>query len=352
MITPLKEEKNIQKIRHLLDSVEKIVCVTHTNPDGDAIGSATAFQAVMHRLGKTVSIIIPDMLSASLRSVPGAKSVTDATKHPAFAKQLVDEAELIVCLDFNDLKRIGKLGELVGASSAPKVVIDHHEDPAPFPDIIISKPELSSTCLLLFKVLCALEMFDYIEKDAATSLLTGMMTDTGNFSYNCDVPEIYVVVAELIAKGANKEKIYRQQFATHSLDCLRLNAYAILNKLEVINEFNCAIIMLSRNELNEFHYAKGDTEGLVNKPLDIPGVDISVFLREEDGFVKVSMRATDNCRCADRICNELFGGGGHDKAAGGEFDGTLEQCAAYIKERLPEIKKKYFSALPSRKLNK
>lgn len=341
MISSLKEEKNILKILHLLDSVDRIVAVTHTNPDGDAIGSTTALQAVLQRLGKTVNIIIPDMMLESLRVVPGAKSITDATKHPDFAKKLIEDAELIVCLDFNDLKRIGRLGKIVAESAAPKILIDHHENPGSFPTVAISKPGLSSTCFLLFKVLCALEMFDYIEKDAATSILTGMMTDTGNFSYNCDDPELYTVVAELIAKGADKEKIYKEQFATHSLNSLRLNAYAILQKMEVFKQYGCALISLSRNELNQYHYTKGDTEGLVNKPLDIPGMEISAFLREEDGFVKISMRTSDNCKFANEICHELFGGGGHKKAAGGEFEGSLDDCIKYFKDNLPLIHNKY-----------
>lgn len=351
MITSLKEEKNIRKIREILDSVDRIVVLTHTSPDGDAIGSSTAFRSVMQRIGKTVTVIIPDMMLSSLRRVPGAEDVIDATKYPDFAKTLIDEAELIVCLDFNDLKRIGKLGNLVETSGAKKILIDHHENPGSFADVMISRTEVSSTCYLLFRVLCALEMFDYIDKAAATSILTGMMTDTGNFSYNCADPELYVVVAELIRKGADKEKIYREQFATHSLDSLRLNAYAILDKMEVLREYGTAIITLTREELNRNHYVKGDTEGLVNKPLEIPGVEISLFLREEDGFAKASMRSTDECRYANEICRDLFGGGGHDKAAGGEYEGSLEECVEFVKSKLPEIREKYLPNLFKRKQN-
>lgn len=338
MITSLKEEKNIQKIRDLLDSSDNIVVLTHTNPDGDAIGSSTAFRSVMQRLGKTVTIVIPDMMLDSLRHVPGADDAVDATKYPDFAKKLISETDLIVCLDFNELKRIGRLGECAAASRAPKILIDHHESPGSFADVTISRPEMSSTCFLLFRVLCALELFTYIDKDAATSILTGMMTDTGNFAYNCSDPELYSVVAELIHKGADKEKIYKEQFATHSLSSLRLNAYAILDKMNVYMEYGVAVISLSRAELNENHYVKGDTEGLVNTPLEIPGVEVSMFLREEDGFVKVSMRSTDKCRRSNEICHELFGGGGHDKAAGGEFEGSLDECERYVISKLPYIK--------------
>lgn len=342
VITPLKEDRNIQVLTQILDSVEKIVVVTHIGPDGDAIGSSTAFASVMQRLGKEVHIIIPDMMLATLRCVPGAKEVIDAYAHPDFATQLVMEAEMIVGLDFNHLGRIGKiLGPAVEKSRAKKVLIDHHENPEQFADVVISHPECSSTCYLLYKVFCAMEINSFIEKDAATSILTGMMTDTGNFAYNCSDPELYIAVCDLMRKGADKERIYKEQFNTHSLNCLRLNAYAILDKFSVMPEFSIGIITLMRSELNEFHYTKGDTEGLVNKPLEVPGIEISLFLREEDGYVKASMRTTDNCRFANRICHDLFGGGGHDKAAGGEFTGTLEQCLKHIVDHLPEIKQKY-----------
>ncbi len=340
MISPLHEDKKIQALRDILDEAERIVVVTHMGPDGDSIGSSTAFCNVMGRLGKEARVVIPDMMLASLRSVPGAKDVTDATRYPDFAKQLIEDADLIVCLDFNALKRISKLGDLVAKATAKKVLIDHHLDPEDFADVTISRPEMSSTCYLLFKVLCALEMFDDIDKKAAESILTGMMTDTGNFSYNCADPELYVVVSELVKKGADKERIYRQQFETHSEDSIRLNSYALLEKLEVWPDMGAALITLSRDELNRFHYTKGDTEGLVNRPLAIPGVVYSAFLREEDGYVKVSMRSLGNFP-VNEVCREYFGGGGHLNAAGGELPGTLENAAELFRSLLPTNKELY-----------
>ncbi len=333
MISPLHEDKKIQALRSLLDDAERIVVLTHMGPDGDAIGSSTAFCNVMSRLGKEARVVIPDMMLASLRSVPGAKDVTDATRYPDFAKQLISDADLIVCLDFNALKRINKLGNLVANSTAKKVLIDHHLEPENFADVVISRPDMSSTCYLLFKVLCSLELFDFIDKKAAEGILTGMMTDTGNFSYNCADPELYVVVGELVRKGADKEKIFREQFETHSENSLRLNAYAMLKKMEVWPDMGAALITLSREELNRFHYTKGDTEGLVNRPLAIPGVVYSAFMREEDGYVKVSMRSLGNFP-VNEVCSEHFGGGGHLNAAGGELPGSLADAAELFRSLL------------------
>lgn len=326
----------------MIDDAERIVTVVHMSPDGDAIGSATAFRSVMARMGKEVRIIIPDMMLASLRSLPGAKEATDATRYPDFARQLIADADLIMCLDFNELSRIGKIGDAVAESKAHKALIDHHLHPADFADVTISRPEMSSTCYLLFKVLCAMEMFDFIDKAAAESILTGMMTDTGNFSYNASDPEIYIVVSELLKKGADKEKIYRRQFETHSYNSMKLNSYAIYNKMEVWEDMGAALIALTRDELNRFHYTKGDTEGLVNRPLAIPGVVYSAFLREEDGYVKVSMRSLGNFP-VNELCHEHFGGGGHLNAAGGEFQGTLEEATNLFRSLLKTNKELYLS---------
>lgn len=342
MLTPLNEDKNIRHLRALIDQAHRIVITIHQAPDGDAVGAALALQSVLQQLDKDVRIIAPDALLNSLLSLPGAKDITDATGYPEFAAQLVREAELIVCLDFNALSRIGAVGAEVAKASAPKVLIDHHLGPEDFAQVCISHPQMCSTCFLLFKVLCAMEMFTIIDKAAAEFLLTGMMTDTGNFSYNCADPEIYIVVAELVRKGADKEDIYRRMFETHSENSLRLNSYALLKKMEVFADYGAALITITRDELNRFHYVKGDTEGLVNRPLAIPGVVYSAFLREENGYVKVSMRSLGNFP-VNELCSEHFGGGGHKNAAGGEFRGTLQQAAELFRSLLPTNKELYLS---------
>ena len=342
MLTSLNEDKKIRQLRSLIDQAHRIVLIIHQSPDGDAVGSALAFQSVLQSLDKEVRVIAPDALLNSLLALPGAKDITDATRYPEFAKQLVSEAELIVCLDFNALSRIAPLSEAVSKASAPKVLIDHHLGPENFAQVCISHPQMCSTCFLLFKVLCALEMFTIINKDAAEFLLTGMMTDTGNFSYNCADPEIYIVIAELVRKGADKEDIYRRMFETHTENAIRLNSYALLKKMEVFAQYGAALITITRDELNRFHYTKGDTEGLVNRPLAIPGVVYSAFLREESGYVKVSMRSLGDFP-VNILCQEHFGGGGHKNAAGGEFQGTLEQAASLFRSLLRTNKELYLS---------
>ena len=340
MLTPLKADKEITRLQHLIDDAGKIVVLTHMSPDGDAIGSSTAFCGLMDTLGKDCHIILPDMMLESLRNVPGAKEAIDAKRYPDFALKLIAEADLIVCLDFNTPSRIAQLAKPMLDAKAPKVLIDHHLYPADFAEVCISRPDLSSTCFLLFKVICALGMFTDLTRETATDILTGMMTDTGNFSYNASDPELYVVVSELMKLGADKEAIYRHQFNTESLDAMRLNAFALLERMEVWPEYGAAMISLTRSELNSYHYTKGDTEGLVNRPLAIPGIVYSVFLREEEYYVKVSMRSLGSVP-VNQMCTDHFGGGGHLNAAGGEFRGTLEQAQKVFKSILKPNLKKY-----------
>lgn len=340
MIARILDEGKIRRLASLVDDARRIAITTHLSPDGDAMGSSLALARVLGNMGKDVNVIVPDQPLQQLMTLPGAKDVVVGSRYPDFAAGLFAKADLIVCLDFNELKRVDRLAPFVQASKAARVMIDHHLDPSDFADTVISHPEMSSTCVLLFRVLCRLELFNLIDKEAAECILAGMMTDTGNFSYNANDPDVYIIEAELVRKGVDKVELYNRLLNRVSENCLRLTSYALLERMEVFHEYGAALICLSRDELNRYHYVKGDTEGLVNRPLAIPGIVYSAFLREEDNYVKVSMRSVGDFP-VNTICNEHFGGGGHLNAAGGEFDGTLDECAGLFRSLLEENKIKY-----------
>lgn len=342
MITRIIDEKSVRRLKELIDDSEKILIISHTAPDGDAIGSSLAAMHVLMSIGKDARVLVPDQPLANLRNLPGAKEITDACRYPDFAAKLFDESDLVLCLDFNEPKRVDRVAPLLESCKAPKVLIDHHLHPSDFAEVSISHPEMSSTCYLLFRVLCRLELFNFIDKNAAECLLAGIMTDTGNFSYNCSDPELYIVVSELLKKGADRDRLYSRLFNTFSANCLRLNSYALLNKMELFESKGAALITLSREELNRFHYSKGDTEGLVNRPLSSPGIRYSAFLREESDFVKVSMRSVGDFP-VNLLCSEHFGGGGHLNAAGGEFAGTLDEAAELFRSLVDENYSKYIA---------
>lgn len=340
MIKRIIDQKQIARLKQLLEHARKAVITCHISADGDALGSSLALSRVLTNMGIEAKVITPDSVSANLQFLPGAKDIVDGNRYADYARTLFTSADVVFCLDFNDRKRIDRLANALNASKAPKVLVDHHLDPEDFTDVTISHPEMSSTCMLLFRILCRLELFDLIDKTAAELLLAGMMTDTGNFAYNASDPEIYIIVSELLKKGADKDKLYKHLFNTFSESSLRICGYALAEKMEVFPQEHAALITLTRDELNRFHYSKGDTESLVNRPLAIPGIIYSCFMRQEDGYVKVSMRSTGDFP-VDKLCSEYFGGGGHLNAAGGEFPGTLDECADLFRSLLERNRQLY-----------
>lgn len=336
MIPKILSKSEADALSRSIDDARRIVVVCHVAPDGDAIGSSLALWHTLRGLGKDVFVVVPDACPASLRFLNGYKDILVYTRYTEFAQQLLENADLIFCLDFNEPKRVDKMEDALTASKARKILIDHHLHPAPFCNMTISHPEISSTCEVLFRVICSLGLFEQMGVDAASAIYTGMMTDTGNFTYNSNYPEIYITIAELIKKGIDKDWIYARIHNTNSENKLRLNGYAIAQKMEVFPEQCAALITLSQNELNQYDYQKGDTEGLVNVPLSMEHILFSAFLREESNLIKISLRSKGSFP-ANKIASDYFNGGGHLNAAGGEFYGTLQEAHSCILEILPVI---------------
>mgnify|MGYP000827136705 FL=1 len=218
-------------------------------------------------------------------------------------------------------------------AECPKVLVDHHVDPYDFTDVLFSFPDMSSTCELTFRLIADLGLYNEMDLDAATCILAGMITDTKNFTVNCKSSDIYEILQRLIDKGCDKNRIVRLALVEKSYGALRLEAYAISEKMEIFPEYHAAVICLDKDECARFHYEKGDTEGLVNRPIEIRGVTCSFFLREDSDCVKVSARSVMDFP-VNIICKELFGGGGHVMAAGAEFSGSLDECRAILVEAL------------------
>lgn len=336
MIQPIIDDYVIERLRALINGVKNIVITCHLSPDGDAIGSSLALCHVMHKLGKNAVVVTPDMIPKSLSFLPDMRDVVIYSKTELRARYMVENAQLIFCLDFNDMHRIDKLGELILLQSAPKVLIDHHLNPTPAFNLMISFPELSSTCELLYRVFLQLRMLNLIDHYAATCLLVGMMTDTGNFTYGSNNPDIYEIQASLMRRHIDRQWLYNMAMNTFSADCLRLQGYAMSEKMQIFPDKHAALITLTQEELKRFNYRKGDTEGLVNKPLSIPGIDWVVFFRQDPEYVKVSCRSRGDFSVND-ICNNYFNGGGHLNAAGGEFYGTIDQAVEVFNRILQQV---------------
>lgn len=329
-------DAEVREARRLIGAAHRIVITCHTLPDGDAIGSGLGMMHTLNALGHQARVVAPDPAPVQLQFMPGIETVVNHIRHPEAARRLIDEADLIICQDFNELKRTGSLEPVLTASVAPKLLIDHHLHPDSFADVIISHPEVSSTSMLVYRLLSRMGVSGSINRRAAECICTGMMTDTGNFSYNSNDADLYVAVADFVSRGVNKDRIYALAMNTHSENAVRLNAFALGTKMTVYPRHKAAVITLNRAELNRFQYQRGDTEGLVNRPLEIPEVTYSVYLRDEDGYVKVSCRSKGDFP-VNKLCNKYFGGGGHLNAAGGEFSGSMEECLRRLDEAMADF---------------
>lgn len=327
----------VQAVKQAVDSHSRFVIVCHMTPDGDALGSSLCLWHMLTAMGKSAFVVTPDMPSHNLMFLPGSDKIVVASCHTARAASLLSKTDVIFCLDFNDFMRVDRMKPMLESSQAKKIMIDHHLNPIADVDLLISRPEEPSTCSLLYTLAHSAGWTDsWLDKDGATCCYTGMMTDTGNFSYNSNHQHLYTIIAQLVTKGVDKDAIYNRVMNTNTLQRLRIMGYAEYAKMDILQQHRCALITLSRKELDEFSYTKGDTESLVNVPLSIPGVVYSIYLREDEpDFVKVSMRSRGEFSVKD-ICEAHFGGGGHHNAAGGEIHASLQEATSQVLAILPQ----------------
>ena len=340
MLTKIISQAKIDKVETYFEKAENIVIVSHVSPDGDAIGSSLGLYHFLTGQEKNVHVIVPTAFPDFLRWMNGAKDIIRYDKYAEFADKLIAEADVICCLDFNALSRIDAMGKSVGEAPGRKVMIDHHPNPDDFCRVTISHPEISSTCELIFRLICRLGCFEDITREAAECIYAGMMTDTGGFTYNSNNREVYFIISELLSKGIDKDEIYRKVFHTYSEDRLRLMGYVLYEKMHVLPEFRSSVIWLTQDEQNRFHSVKGDTEGFVNMPLQMKGICFSAFFREdaEKKMIKVSLRSVGEFPC-NQVASEFFNGGGHKNASGGEFFGTMDEALETFKKALVKYEK-------------
>lgn len=336
MISPIIDENKIERLRAMINGVQRIVITCHKSPDGDALGSSLALCHILRRLGKEATVVTPDMAPKSLEFIPGVRDLVVLTKHELRARHVLNDAQLLFCLDFNSMKRIDRLAELVEPLNIRRVLIDHHLNPDDVFDVVISHPEASSTCELIFRVIMQLGLLRMMDRLTASCLYVGLMTDTGGFAYSCDNPEFYEIMASIMRRRIDRIGLYNKALNTFSADSLRLQGYAINEKMQLFNEQGASLIVLTKEELERFNYNRGDTETLVNKPLAIPGIYWSVFMREDSDKIKISCRSQGDFSVSD-ICARYFNGGGHENAAGGEIAGTIDEAVAVFHQVLADL---------------
>lgn len=333
-----KKMVDLASLTNLLAHLQKIVITTHHKPDGDAMGSSLGLYHYLIQQGHHVTVIAPTDYPDFLSWLPGNGDVVIYTEQPALSAQLIEQAALIFCLDFNTLSRINEAGELVRESRALKVMIDHHLEPEDFDDYRYWDINACATAQLIYEFITQeLHGRRFINQDVATCLYTGIMTDSGSFRFPGTTSDVHRIVADLIDAGAVNWRIHDLVYSNSSEDRLRFLGHCLSEKLEVLPEYNTALITVSRAELNKYNVITGDTEGIVNYALSITGIRLAAFIVERKDQIKLSLRSKGEFP-ANEVCKKYFNGGGHRNAAGGQSTQTLEQVTNQFKSILPEYK--------------
>lgn len=326
------------ELKSLLESPQKIVITTHHKPDGDAMGSSLGLYAFLIQKGHHVTVITPTDYPDFLHWLPNNSDVVIYTEAEEQAINLVNEADLIFCCDFNTLSRINELGEHIRNASAPKLMIDHHLEPEDFDSYRHWNINACAASQLVYDFIKnELGEGELINKDVATCLYTGIMTDSGSFRFPSATSEVYRIAADLIDLGAEHWRIHQLVYDNASENRLRFLGHCLSNKLEILRDFNTAIISVTSEELKEFAIATGDTEGIVNYALSINGIKLAAFIVDRTDKVKLSLRSTGDFP-ANEICKKYFEGGGHRNAAGGSSTLSLTETLTKFKAILPEYK--------------
>jgi len=332
-------KNEIKEVKALLSSPKNIVIVPHRNPDGDAMGASLAMYYYLKKKGHNATVVAPNDYPSFLKWLPGSKDVFKFDMQNRQSKSAIDEASIVFLLDFNALHRVGSdMQNTLEAFDGTYIMIDHHQEPDAIAKYLYSDISICSTCQMVYHFLEKLDHIDAIDADIATCLYTGIMTDTGSFRFPSTTSTTHRIIADLIDKGAENAKIHNDVYDASSYSKIQLLGRALSN-MKVIENLKTAYISLSQDELNEFNYQKGDTEGVVNYALSLEGIIFAVIFIEdvEQKIVKISLRSKGKFS-VNKFSRAHFDGGGHDNAAGGKSHESLDATISNFLKILPDYK--------------
>ncbi len=318
----------------LFRDVKRIVIIPHTNPDGDAVGSSLGLSLLLQNAGFETAVVFPTQYPENLRWLSEGLKTIIYEFHEKEVHQLINNSDMLFYLDFNDIKRTGKLQKFLERVGKPVILIDHHPDPAIKADYLFSETRVSSTAELVMEFIEESDMENFMDQQSANAILSGIIADTGSFNHNSSRPQLYEIVGRLISLGAQKERVHDALFNNFTEKRMRLLGYCLSDKMEVFPEYHSAMIWLSKEELKKFDFQTGDTEGIVNYPLSIKGIIFTAFFMEKDDLVKISFRSKGGFP-ANEFSASHFSGGGHKNAAGGESKQPLNVVLEQFKNLLP-----------------
>jgi phosphoesterase RecJ-like protein len=325
--------EGILEIVQFLQSPKDVVIFSHRNPDGDAMGSSLALKLFLENTGHTVSVIYPSEYPATLCFLPKSDDAIIFDFETEKSIEKIKNAKLMFFLDFSGLDRIDKMGEFVVDHPAMKIHIDHHLDPEPFADFVLSDSTASSTSELVFRFFELLGVHNRLNHEIATCLLTGIITDTGSFKYNV-TSTTFKIAGELMKYEPDlndlQDKIYNRQSEKY----IRLLGHCLANRMEIIPEYKTGIIKLTKEDYKTYDIQRGDTEGIVNYLMMINSVEVAALITEQPTIIKLSLRSKADIS-VQKIARDHFKGGGHKNASGGAAYGNLEAVIKKFKSILP-----------------
>ena len=312
------------RLKEFLSSPRKIVITTHHKPDGDALGSSLALYMWLKKQNHEVTIVSPTDYPDFLLWMPNEKEVINYEKRPNHSVELIQRADIFFCLDFNKPYRSNDVGKLIGETKTPKVLIDHHLDPDHFADYEFWNTKACSTAELVYEFFHQMDGIKFMDKDIASCIYAGMLTDTNSFTIPTTTARVHWIVADLIDAGINHSEIYGNIYETFTENKLRLLGFSITERMEIFNDISTGIICLDGNDLKKFNVGTGDTEGIVNYPLKMGNVKLAVLIIQRPDQVKLSMRSKGDID-VNKLCHQHFEGGGHKNAAGGKSNFSVEE---------------------------
>ena len=326
----------LQDLRSFLSQPRDIALLSHRNPDGDAIGSTLGMRRYLEPLGHRVSVLVPSDYPDLLSLLDGIDDTLVYDKDPATCEEVLAKADLVGLLDFNSIDRIDKLGEALGqrAPETPRFLIDHHLEPEDMAEVTVSDTTAASTCELVFRTIKAMGDGARVTPHVAEALMTGILTDTGGFSYATNAA-LFRDVAELFEVGVDHEKLQTAIFSGFTEKQLRLLGHCLANRMEVLPDLRAGIITLTKRDYEQFEIVRGDTEGIVNQILRIKGIDVAAFITEQPNIVKLSLRSRGEIS-VQALAAKHFRGGGHRNAAGGYSHAGLRATVTKFKHALLE----------------
>ena len=330
--------EEVQFVKELLSNPKKIVITPHKNPDGDAVGSALALWHYFRNTGHKPVVIVPNDFPKFLKWMPGVDEIVNYETKRDKSAEFIKEADIVFTLDFNDLSRAGEMQTDFESSTADFIMIDHHQEPHDYAKVVYSDVTMSSTCEMIYNFIEYLGEVENITQDIANCLYAGILTDTGSFKFSSTTSRTHRVVADLIDKGAENSLIHNRIFDTNTPDRIHLLGRA-LNNLVILQDYRTAYIALSRNDLAEFNFKKGDTEGFVNYGLTLEGIKFAaIFIEKEDeAQIKISFRSQGDFS-VNEFARAHFNGGGHINAAGGRSELGLEETIDKFRNLLDSYK--------------